>query len=78
MATYSSFLAWEIPWTEEPGELQLWGLQLVGLDLATKQQNIHKFSSAWHYKAATQLPRPSYPKIVCHLFFYNHVFMPPS
>ena len=22
MATHSSFLAWEIPWTEEPGGLQ--------------------------------------------------------
>ena len=22
MATHSSFLAWRIPWTEEPGELQ--------------------------------------------------------
>ena len=22
MATHSSFLAWEIPWTEEPGRLQ--------------------------------------------------------
>ena len=22
MATYSSILAWEIPWTEEPGELR--------------------------------------------------------
>ena len=22
METHSSFLAWEIPWTEEPGELQ--------------------------------------------------------
>ena len=22
MATYSSILAWEIPWTEEPGRLQ--------------------------------------------------------
>ena len=22
MATHSSVLAWEIPWTEEPGELQ--------------------------------------------------------
>ena len=22
METYSSILAWEIPWTEEPGELQ--------------------------------------------------------
>ena len=23
MATHSSILAWEIPWTEEPGRLQL-------------------------------------------------------
>ena len=30
MATYSSILAWEIPWTEEPGGLQSMGLQRVG------------------------------------------------
>ena len=27
MATYSNVLAWEIPWTEEPGRLQSRGLQ---------------------------------------------------
>jgi len=27
MATYSSILAWEIAWTEEPGGLQSVGLQ---------------------------------------------------
>ena len=27
MATHSSILAWEIPWTEEPGGLQSTGLQ---------------------------------------------------
>ena len=27
MATHSSMLAWEIPWTEEPGGLQSLGLQ---------------------------------------------------
>ena len=26
MATHSSILAWEIPWTEEPGRLQSMGL----------------------------------------------------
>ena len=36
MATYSSILAWEITWTEEPGSL--WGPKRVGHDLATKQQ----------------------------------------
>ena len=25
MATHSTILAWEIPWTEEPGRLQSWG-----------------------------------------------------
>ena len=37
MATHSSILAWEIPWREELGGLQLQsvGLQRVGYDLAT-------------------------------------------
>ena len=32
MATHSSILAWEIPWTEKPGGLQSMGLQRVGHD----------------------------------------------
>ena len=32
MATYSSILAWRIPWREEPGELQSRGSQRVGHD----------------------------------------------
>ena len=32
MATHSSILAWEIPWTGEPGELQSMGSQRVGHD----------------------------------------------
>ena len=32
MATHSSILAWEIPWTEEPGGLQCRGLPRVGHD----------------------------------------------
>ena len=35
MATHSSILAWEIPWTEEPGRLQSMELQRVGHDFAT-------------------------------------------
>ena len=38
MATHSSILAWRIPWTKEPGELQSMGSQRAGHDLATKQQ----------------------------------------
>ena len=38
MATHSSILVWEIPWTGLPGRLQSMGLQGVGHNLATKQQ----------------------------------------
>ena len=32
MATHTSSLAWEIPWTEEPG-----GLQFIGSELDTNE-----------------------------------------
>ena len=32
MASHSSILAWRIPWTEEPGGLQLMGSQRVRQD----------------------------------------------
>ena len=37
MATHSTILAWEIPWTEEPGGLQSIELQRVGQYLETEQ-----------------------------------------
>ena len=41
MATHSGILAWEIPWTEEPGRVQFMGSQRVRHDLADKQQQQH-------------------------------------
>ena len=38
MTTRFRILAWEIPWTEEPGRLQSLALQRVRQDLVTKQQ----------------------------------------
>ena len=38
MATHSCFLAWGIPWTDEPGRLQFMGLQRVGHDWATNNK----------------------------------------
>ena len=46
MATHSRMLAWEIPWTEEPGGLQPIGSQKVRHDLGTKP------SHAWVYCAS--------------------------
>ena len=36
MATYSSIVAWRIPWSEEPGGLESMGSQRVGHNLATE------------------------------------------
>ena len=47
MATHSSILVWEIPWTEEPGGLQCMGSRRIGHDWA----HTHAF-----YSGATQEP----------------------
>ena len=39
MAMHSSILAWENPWTEEPGGLQSLGSQRIRHDLATNNNN---------------------------------------
>ena len=40
MATHSSFLAWEIPWTEEPGGLQSLGSQESDMTTAVTHCNM--------------------------------------
>ena len=51
MAAHSSILTWEIPWTEEPGGLQSMGLQKVGYNWGTKQQQ--------HPRLPPTPPRPT-------------------
>ena len=41
MATHSSLLAWRIPWTQEPGEIQSMGLQRVGQSYVTNTFTFH-------------------------------------
>ena len=41
MATHSSTLAWEIPRTEEPRDLQYMGSQRIKYDLAAENNNTH-------------------------------------
>ena len=38
MATHSSTLAWNIPWTEQPDRLQSTGSQIARHDLVTEKQ----------------------------------------
>ena len=50
MATHSSILAWDIPWTEEPGRLESTGSQVSDMTFVTKPPTIgiwrrHKHSA---------------------------------
>ena len=45
MATHSSILAWESPWTEEPGGLQFGWSQ--SLEEEKENQNFGQVFSAW-------------------------------
>ena len=49
MATHFSFLAWKIPWTEEPGRPQSMGLQRVGHNQVTEHTHIHTHINIYNY-----------------------------
>ena len=49
MAAHPSVLAWEIPWTEEPGGLQFMGSQRVRNRLETKQYIIYSINTNYIY-----------------------------
>ena len=78
-ATHSSILAWEIPWTEEPGGLQSMGLQKE-LDTMTQQQHhLRRYWKAFdklHCPSATQKSwqsknRKEFPKLEEKTFTRN-------
>ena len=54
-APHSNILAWEIPWTEEPGRLQSMGSQTVGHDLAPEHTCMHnKNNTSRRYISLTE------------------------
>ena len=57
MATHSSTLAWGMPWTEEPGRLQVHEIERIRHDLATKPppQIFSGERNAWRIMAAQQI-----------------------
>ena len=56
MATHSSILAWETPWTEEPGGLKSLGSQRVGHTLVTKEQQKEEITE--HACSFSLSPKP--------------------
>ena len=70
MATYSSILAWRIPWTEEPGRPQSMGSQRVRHNWATK--HIHTKSNKWNQNVINFLVKQkfiSFLKYICHICY---------
>ena len=62
MATHSSILAWEIPWTEKPGRATVHGVtERVGDNSATKQQH-YKNNMRW------QIRMRCYPCTLCTVY----------
>ena len=59
MATHCSLLAWDIPWTEEPGGLQSMGSQRVRYDSVTDTHTKSYASFKAHGLSPTQPPRAS-------------------
>ena len=64
MATHSSILAWKIPWTAQPGELQSMGSQKVGHDLLTKTTTNKNKHMAPTYSRPPLRPGISSPTLV--------------
>ena len=69
-ATYSSILAWRIPWTEAPGGLQSLGLQRVRHDWVTKHSTTQRYKS-WPSSSSPQVtnaltPSRSVPCVLRH------------
>ena len=55
MATHSSILSWEIPWTEEPGGLQSTGSQKVGHSWVHTHTHTHRYTPLWGPHCTHQL-----------------------
>ena len=69
MTTHSSILAWEIPWTEEPGGLQSMGHKRVTLFKTEWPNNIPKYIELVYYDLC-QLSRDITNNVLCFLFFF--------
>ena len=58
MATHSSILTWEIPWTEEPGGLQSTGSQRVGQDWTAEHTSTGSLAAAKSLQSCLSLCDP--------------------
>ena len=72
MATHSSILTWEIPWTEEPVGATVLGVTRVGHDLVKRQQ--HQDPLSWGWESYPLLPSHC-PLLLLLLSHFSHVWL---
>ena len=74
MTVHSNILAWEVPWTEEPGGLQSIGLQRVGHDLVIT--HTHSFNGLCSFnKDTTWLRLDSCPEFLLFLMSLSNLWL---
>ena len=61
MATLSSILAWEIPWTEEPGGLQVHGVSKESDTTQGLNNMVYLFRVRWNDKSLYQKKKSHCP-----------------
>ena len=76
MTTHSSILAWEIPWTEEPGGPESMGWQKIQTRLSDEHTKTSSFSFLYththtHTHISSLLP------LDCTQFFFLPYWIPP-
>ena len=62
MTTHSGILAWETPWTEEPGGLWSVGSQRVRYDWATEHADNEALSPQWAHLSESRVVLEVYPQ----------------
>ena len=67
MTTHSSILAWEIPWTEEPGRLQSMGSQRFRHNLVLKRQHTNSIFEKYILEKQDHPKPKKSPPHICFL-----------
>ena len=74
MATHSSIVTWEMPWTEEPGGLQSMGSQRVGHNIVIEQQ--HSSYLVKSFCSFLSFSPSSLPLLPPFTLFVKSIFIP--
>ena len=75
-ATYSSIIAWEIPWTGDPGRLQFMGSQRVGHDrVINTLKHSNALSAGYPYPYLYPYLHTTHISIYTYLYTYTYINM---